>query len=72
MGVWLRITVLTFVSMLRSRRNLALENVALRQQLMVLRRQSGSGRWLGRSQHLEHRRCDDRRRERIADRCEYH
>ena len=42
MGVWLRITVLTFVSMLRSRRNLALENVALRQQLRVLRRQSGS------------------------------
>ncbi len=27
MGVWLRITVLTFVSMLSSRRNLALENV---------------------------------------------
>jgi hypothetical protein len=38
--------------MLRSRRNLALENVALRQQLMVLRRQSGSVRLRDRDRHF--------------------
>ncbi|MFO8173408.1 MAG: hypothetical protein R6T96_03940, partial [Longimicrobiales bacterium] len=41
MGEWLRIGVWSFVSVLRSRQDLALENVALRQQLMVLRRQPG-------------------------------
>ena len=41
MGEWLRIAVWSFVSVLRSRRDLALENVALRQQSMVLRRQPG-------------------------------
>jgi putative transposase len=41
MGEWLRIGVWSFVSLLRSRQDLALENVALRQQWMVLRRQPG-------------------------------
>jgi len=36
MGEWLRVAVWRFVSVVRSRRDLALENVALRQQLMVL------------------------------------
>lgn len=44
MGEWLRIAVWSFVSVLRSRRDLALENVALRQQLMVLRREPRSVR----------------------------
>ncbi len=39
MGDWIRIAVWGLVSGLRSRRNLALENLALRQQLMVLQRQ---------------------------------
>jgi len=39
---WVRIAAWSVVSMLRSRRDLALENVALRHQLMVLRRQPGS------------------------------
>jgi len=42
MGEWLRIAVWSFVSALKRRRDLALENVALRQQLTVLRRQPGS------------------------------
>ncbi len=44
MGEWLCIAVWGFVSVLRRRRDLALENVALRQQLVVLRRQPGSVR----------------------------
>ena len=44
MGEWLPIAVWIFVSVLRSRRDLALENVALRQQLMVLRREPRSVR----------------------------
>jgi hypothetical protein len=40
-GEWLRIAVWSFVSVLRSRRDLVLENVALRQPLMVLRRRPG-------------------------------
>ena len=44
MGEWLRIAVWSVVSVLRSRWDLALENVALRQQLMVLRRQPGQVR----------------------------
>jgi hypothetical protein len=42
MGDWIRIAVWALASGLRSRRNLALENVALRQQLMVLQRQKGT------------------------------
>ena len=42
MEEWLRIAVWSFVSALKSRRDLTLENVALRQQLTVLRRQPGS------------------------------
>jgi hypothetical protein len=38
---WLHIAVWGFVSSLTSRRDLVLENVALRQQLMVLQRQTG-------------------------------
>ncbi len=41
MGDWLHIAVWGFVSSLTSQRDLALENVALRQQLMVLQRQTG-------------------------------
>ena len=44
MGDWIRIAVWGLVSGLRSRRNLALENLALRQQLMVLQRQKGTVR----------------------------
>jgi putative transposase len=44
MGDWIRIAVWCFVSGLRGRRNLALENLALRQQLMVLQRQKGAVR----------------------------
>ncbi len=40
MGDWIRIAAWALVSGLRSRRNLALENLALRQQLMVLQRQT--------------------------------
>ena len=36
MGEWLRIAVWSFTSALRGRRDLALENVALPQQLMVI------------------------------------
>ena len=36
MGDWIRIAVWALVSGLRSRRNLALENVALRRQVMVV------------------------------------
>jgi hypothetical protein len=38
MGGWVRIAVWGLVSGLRSRRTLALENLALRHQLMVLQR----------------------------------
>lgn len=41
MGDWLRIAVCGVVSSLKSRRDVALENIALRQQLMVLQRQTG-------------------------------
>lgn len=41
MGDWLRIAVWGVVSSLKSRRDVALENIALRQQLMVLQRQTG-------------------------------
>ncbi len=41
MGEWLRIAVWSFLSALTSRRDLSLENIALRQQLMVLQRQTG-------------------------------
>ncbi len=41
---WVRIVAWSVVSALKSRRNLALENLALRHQLMVLRRQSGRPR----------------------------
>ncbi len=44
MGDWITIAVWRLVSGLRSRRNLALENMALRQQLMVLQRQKGTVR----------------------------
>ena len=39
MGEWLRIALWSVASALKSRRDLALENAALRQQLMVLQRQ---------------------------------
>jgi len=39
---WVRIVGWSVVSAVRSRRNLALENIALRHQLMVLQRQFGS------------------------------
>ena len=42
MREWLCIVVWSFASVLRSRRDLAIENIAPRQQLMVLRRQPGS------------------------------
>ena len=44
---WLHIAVWSFVSSLTSRRDLALENIALRQQLMVLQRQTAAAwpRW---------------------------
>ena len=41
MGDWVRIAAWSVVSALKSRRDLALENLALRHQLMVLQRQSG-------------------------------
>ena len=41
MGEWLRIAGWSFVFSLTSQRDLALENIALRQQLMVLQRQTG-------------------------------
>jgi hypothetical protein len=41
---WVRIAAWSVGSALRSRRDLALENVALRHQLMVLQRQSGRPR----------------------------
>jgi hypothetical protein len=44
MGDWIEIAVWALVSGLRSRRNLGLENVALRQQLMVLQRQKAKVR----------------------------
>jgi putative transposase len=44
MGDWLQIAGWGFGSTLRSRRDLALENIALRQQLMVLQRQAGKVR----------------------------
>ena len=44
MGDWVRIAVWGLRSGLRSRRTLALENVALREQLMVLRRQKAKVR----------------------------
>lgn len=44
MGDWIRIAVWLLLSWLRSRRNVALENLALRQQLMVLQRQKGTVR----------------------------
>ena len=43
MGDWLHIAVWGVVSSLTSRRDLALENIALRQQLMVLQRQTAKG-----------------------------
>jgi hypothetical protein len=48
MGDWIRIAVWGLQSGLRSRRDLALENVALRQQLMVLRRGQGNVQLKGR------------------------
>jgi len=47
MGEWLRIAVWSFTSALRSRRDLALENVALRQQLVVVQRQPTENRSVG-------------------------
>ncbi len=44
MGDWVSIAVWGLLSGLRSRRTLALENLALRQQLMVLRRQNAKVR----------------------------
>ena len=44
MGEWLRIAVWGFASALRSRQDLAFENIALRQQLMLLQRQTGKVR----------------------------
>ena len=44
MGDWVRIAVWGLLSGLRSQRTLALENLALRQQLMVLRRQKAKVR----------------------------
>ena len=44
MGEWLQIAGRGLVSTLRSRRDLGLENIALRQQLMVLQRQAGKVR----------------------------
>lgn len=44
MGDWIRIAVWGLLSGLRSRRDLTLENVALRQQLIVLQRQKGNVR----------------------------
>ena len=44
MGNWVRITAWSVVSALKSRRDLTLENLALRHQLMVLQRQSGRSR----------------------------
>lgn len=44
MGEWIRIAVRGLILALRSRRDLALENMALRQQLMVLQRQKGTVR----------------------------
>ena len=41
---WVRIAAWSVVSALESQRDLALENVALRHQLMVLQRQSGRPR----------------------------
>ena len=48
MGEWLHIALWGLASALRSRLDLALENVALRQQLMVIRRQSRSLRLMDR------------------------
>jgi hypothetical protein len=47
MGEWLRIAVWSFTSALRSGRDLALENVALRQQRMVIQRQPTENRSVG-------------------------
>ena len=44
MGGWIRIAVWGLLSGLRSRRDLTLDNVALRQQLIVLQRQKGNVR----------------------------
>jgi len=44
MGDWIRIAVGALISGLRSQRNLALENLALRQQLTVLQRHNGTVR----------------------------
>ena len=44
MGDWMRIAVWGLLSGLRSRRDLTLENVALRQRLIVLQRQKGTVR----------------------------
>jgi len=41
---WVRFVAWSVVSALKSRRDLALENVALRHQLMVLQRKSGRPR----------------------------
>ncbi len=41
MGDWVRIVGWSVVSALKSQRDLTLENLALRRQLMVLQRQSG-------------------------------
>ena len=41
MGDWVRIVGWSVVSALKSQRDLTLENLALRHQLMVLQRQSG-------------------------------
>ena len=45
MGDWVRIVWWSIVSALKSRRDLTLENVALRHQLMVLQRQPGRSRF---------------------------
>ena len=44
MGDWVRIVGWSVVSALKSQRDLTLENLALRHQLMVLQRQSGRSR----------------------------
>lgn len=44
MGDWVRIVAWSVVSALKSRRDVALENVALRHHLMVLQQQSGRPR----------------------------
>ena len=52
MGDWVRIAAWSVVSALKSRRDLALENVALRHQLMVLQRQSGRPRFKDRDRFV--------------------